>query len=367
MEEREQLIDEFYAAAFLPELWPQALEHITRLTGGYAAALFAFNDTSARWVGTATAQPIMQAYLEGGWQQHNTRATRAAALQYPGFVGDHDIFSLDEIEKEPIYVDFFRKFGLGWCVGTTIVAPSGDLLVLNIEREFDRGIMDTADVRSFNPLRPHLARSALMSARLRLERAQSATRTLEAVGLPAAVISADGRVLSVNSLLEGLGARVIARAHGRLGLADRAAGRLLDAAIARLDRTVEGTVASIPVPADESMGPPLIVHLVPVRREAHDLFARALGILVITPVIPGEASSTLLLQGLFDLSPAEAKVAKGIGSGETIETMAAGFGLSRETIRAQLKSVFAKTGTRRQAELAALLAGARPIGVQPTN
>jgi DNA-binding CsgD family transcriptional regulator len=41
--------------------------------------------------------------------------------------------------------------------------------------------------------------------------------------------------------------------------------------------------------------------------------------------------------------------------------MAASYGLSRETVRTQLKSVMAKTGTSRQAELALLLSGASGV------
>ena len=356
MVERERLVDEIYAAAWLPELWPQVLERVTRLADGYGAVLFAFKDAAARWVGTANAAPIMTAYLEGGWEQYNTRAPRAAALQYPGFVADLDLFSADEIEHEPIYVEFFRKLGLGWCAGTTIVSPSGDLLVLNIERQFERGPVESSLLRSLDPLRPHLARAALMSSRLNLERAQTAARTLEAIGLPAAIMGGDGRVLAVNSLFDDLGSRIIARAFGRVSVAHNGASKLLEEAVGRLASSVENTVCSIPLPADDT-GPPLILHLVPVRREAHDIFARALGILVATPLIFGSSPPEQALQGLFDLTPAEAKVARTIVSGGTIEGMARSQNISPGTIRSQLRSVFVKTGTMRQVELVALLAG----------
>jgi DNA-binding CsgD family transcriptional regulator len=75
-----------------------------------------------------------------------------------------------------------------------------------------------------------------------------------------------------------------------------------------------------------------------------------------------KAPSEDVLNGLFDLSPAEIKVAQGIVSGKTIDSVALDLKLSRETVRGQLKSVFAKTGTGRQAELVGLLAGARLPG-----
>jgi DNA-binding CsgD family transcriptional regulator len=64
-----------------------------------------------------------------------------------------------------------------------------------------------------------------------------------------------------------------------------------------------------------------------------------------------------VLQGLFDLTPVEARVARGIAERQTVAAMALAFGTSRATVRTQLRAVLAKTGLRRQAELANLLAG----------
>jgi DNA-binding CsgD family transcriptional regulator len=102
----------------------------------------------------------------------------------------------------------------------------------------------------------------------------------------------------------------------------------------------------------------MILHLVPVRGAAHDLFSGAEAILAVTPVIPRQVPTAEVIQGLFDLTPAEAKVARAIAELQTVERIADTFGLSRETVRTQLKSVLAKTGVGRQADLTALLAGA---------
>jgi len=64
-----------------------------------------------------------------------------------------------------------------------------------------------------------------------------------------------------------------------------------------------------------------------------------------------------VLCGLFDLTPAEARLAREVAVGASMETAAATLGLSIETVRTYLKRVMAKTGTRRQAELAVLLSG----------
>ena len=74
-----------------------------------------------------------------------------------------------------------------------------------------------------------------------------------------------------------------------------------------------------------------------------------------TPVSARELPSAGVIQGLFDLTAAETKVAQMIANGDTVEGIATNAKISQETVRSHLKSVFSKTGTSRQASLAILL------------
>jgi DNA-binding CsgD family transcriptional regulator len=65
-------------------------------------------------------------------------------------------------------------------------------------------------------------------------------------------------------------------------------------------------------------------------------------------------SATTLAQ-LFGLSPAESLLASELASGASLEEAAASLGVSRNTVRSQLQSVFQKTGTNRQVELVRVL------------
>ena len=115
---------------------------------------------------------------------------------------------------------------------------------------------------------------------------------------------------------------------------------------------------SIAVPADAD-GTALIIHLIPVRRSAHDIFGPAMAVLVVTPLGSSQTLSGDLLDGLFDLSPAEIRAAQGLLAGKSIDDIATDLGLSRETIRSQVKAVLSKTGTSRQADLIALLSNVK--------
>lgn len=67
------------------------------------------------------------------------------------------------------------------------------------------------------------------------------------------------------------------------------------------------------------------------------------------------------LRILFKLSHAEASVAVSLAQGESASLIAAVRGVSEHTVRSQIKSLFLKTGCRRQGQLVALVANLPPI------
>ena len=61
------------------------------------------------------------------------------------------------------------------------------------------------------------------------------------------------------------------------------------------------------------------------------------------------------LQMLYAMTPAEARLAKGLCRGLTMNELSERHGATTNTLRSQLKSVFQKTNTTRQAELVRLI------------
>lgn len=84
--------------------------------------------------------------------------------------------------------------------------------------------------------------------------------------------------------------------------------------------------------------------------------------MVTNEVVTGEAPSINLLRDLFDLTPAEARIAPTLASGQSLREAADSGGIKFSTGRSYLERVFEKTGTHRQSQLVALLQSAHLRG-----
>jgi DNA-binding CsgD family transcriptional regulator len=70
-----------------------------------------------------------------------------------------------------------------------------------------------------------------------------------------------------------------------------------------------------------------------------------------SPMEEARMPQMAFLKNRFGLTPAEARVVLRLVSGDSLRSAAKALGVQYETVRTHLKSVFQKTGTRRQAEL----------------
>jgi DNA-binding CsgD family transcriptional regulator len=78
-------------------------------------------------------------------------------------------------------------------------------------------------------------------------------------------------------------------------------------------------------------------------------------ILILVDAERSNGRSAHLFRQLFALTNAEVRLATRMGDGHSLDEIAGDLAIGVETARSQLRSVFAKTRTRRQAELVALL------------
>ena len=352
-----QLIDRIYECAFVPECWPGVLDELAKIADARGGVLFAAKSKiDLRWTASAVLSDDFNEYVVSGMLARCVRRTRWFAAVHSGFLVEHDIWTAEELNSISIYRDFLRPRGLGWAAGTAICLPTGDSIVLSIERDYERGPVKLAVVHRLNALRPHLVRSALMSARLHFERARATTEALGLIGLPALLIDGHAKIVAANHLIEELTEHLRLKAHDRVLLKDIRADQLLQEAVATLLAGTSASVRSFAV-RDVDGAAAFVAHVIPLRRTARDVFSRGEAVLVLTPVTLPQALPVELVQSLFDLTPAEARVARHLTTGQTVEQIATSGCVSIATVRSQVRGVMEKMGCRRQAEVVALLGG----------
>ena len=356
------LIDRIYESSVVPELWPVVLEELGQIAAGTGGSLFITKADRQYWTASLDNRETAETFVNGRWFSRGQVAARLFGSRHAGFLTDFDLFSPQELGLEPLWRDLLRPLGIGWSVGTSIPIPTGENAVLVVTRRTERGPVERNVVDKLDELRPHLARSAFLSARLGLERARVASETLGVVGLPALVLNGQGKVLAANRLIETMTGYVEWRARDRVSMSDRAADQLLRDAIATIDLTGGSSVRSFPV-RDMNADVMMVAHVVPIRLSARDIFVRCSAVLILTPVALPQAPPVELVQSLFDLTPAEARVARGLAAGKTVDDIAADGGTSATTIRTQVRGVMEKTGCNRQVDIVALLTAisARPL------
>jgi DNA-binding CsgD family transcriptional regulator len=202
----------------------------------------------------------------------------------------------------------------------------------------------------------------VLSARVGLERARAAVQALQTIALPAAILRQDGTATAVNALFEACAPRIALGAGDRLVFVNDSAQAIFLQALAALETQSSALTGRSIAVAGDSLQTPIVAHLLPLRRTACDIFSGATALLYVTPIAQKQAPPPDLLEALFDLTPAEAGVASLLVEGKSVDEIAGARGVMGNTIRMQLKSIFAKTGTHRQAELVKLLAIPSKVG-----
>jgi DNA-binding CsgD family transcriptional regulator len=347
-------IDDIYEAAIVPEKWFAVLDRLAEVADAEGALLFAAAPGAPRWIASKAISGLVEEWTTSKWYLDNPRGQRLVPIEEPRFLTDLDAFTPEEMDASDYYTELLRPRGLGWCVGTSIRSPAGDTLVFSIEKAHSKGPVPRAIAEQLDGLRPHLARASLLAGRLGLDRARSTVATLEAIGLPAAALTSNGRVVSANAGFLAAEPRIRIGAGNMIQFASATAQALLMETISHSANSLGWVGKSIPVRVT-GLEPSFVAHVVPLRGGGLDVFTGALSIVFVTSIVPSSSPAPSLLQVLFDLTPAEARTARQITEGKSIEQISFATGISPNTIRTHLKSVFQKTGVERQAELVSLL------------
>jgi hypothetical protein len=216
--------------------WSQALAEVTAAGGGWAGQLLAVTRTGEVLYDLGHRLPLdalADFERRGGVDQ--TINPRAAVLGRRHFqvVGDDDLISAEARARNPFYAEVYAPADAPYVCMSRLPGPDETSIVVASLRAPSAGPLPAADQLRFGMLLPHIAAAIRLQARLDGQGRSIAIGALEAVGLPAFLLSANGRVVGATSSAEALAREAgIVRVRRRtIRAVDRASDARLQAAI----------------------------------------------------------------------------------------------------------------------------------------
>ncbi len=359
----DQIIGQIYDAG-AGQGWDAALRSIRDATGS-AGSCFFFQDRSRPVTLTETTHH--SGYPEQSVADYaryyatlDVRLPAARALQPGELYLDDRTMAFDEVRASAIYNEFYKPADLAQCMGLVLFADRGRSGYFTLHRSVGAGAFRATEVALLERLTPHLIRA--MQIQRQVEQAQVLAGGLELAldHFPTAVmlVAANARLVHANPAADAL----LCRAGSPFRLAGGRVVTVLAGEAARFQRFVA-------LASDPHLDPAPIFSLrgrgcdavsvmgAPLRRlDRIGLGSARLTVLFVAEArTPGPIEAERLV-AQFGLSPAEAMVAASVGSGLATEEIAAARGVSRETVRAQIKSVLHKMDLRDRSQLAIAVA-----------
>ena len=346
------LVGIIYEAGAFPDRWPDTLHKLGTSLGAMGGNLIRSTASRLEMQSSPGVAALTEAFAREGWNEHNTRVSRLLGRAgYAGFLTDSDLHSEEELATLPMYTDFLNPRGGAAGAATIVQGARDDVLILALEA-FEGHAASREAVPILDRLRPHMARAAVLSSEIQSARLGSMVEAFNAIGTAIGLLDRNGKLLAASQQFDGYIGDLLIDGRARLRMADELTDRRFVVAMAGVEQHKTGV--SIAMRNKDKIGV-AVLHLVPARHDARELFSHVSVFAVIAnpgnDLLPGAD----IISALFDLTPAEARVARGIAQGLSPAEMASQLGLSPETIRTQLKRVFAKTSTKRQSDLSRLI------------
>jgi DNA-binding CsgD family transcriptional regulator/PAS domain-containing protein len=361
-----RLLATLYAAPARPEMWNVFLKELGLLTGVNKAALISHDFTGKdhrilATLGDSVKDTENVRLYENFYSQVDEWSSRFPKGEDGRVVLGEQIWPQEAMLRSTFYNEFLKKVDISRMACVAINGPPGVFEALSIYRELREDEFDCEQLATLQQLVPHL-QTTLYTRRKLLElesRVLDMETALDALSTALVMVDASAKVLFANrnarailACRDGLlsdGGRLIAQ-H----CTDRTT---LRAALATATNIGTGKAAPKPQAAliSRATQRPLQIVAVPCRPGLLATPKKAAAIVLITDPDQKPPTQPELLRTLFRLTQAEIKLAVALRNGTSLSEAANLNCIGRETVRSQLKSIFVKTGTRRQSELIGLL------------
>lgn len=353
----EQWSDRFLEAALDPRLWHDALADMAVATGSSHGQLIGFGPGSAsfNWVSDMDAgQLARSAIIDADTPEQNYRVVADSLPGAPVVVHEAHYDSVRQARGTSDYLDMCADLDIMHGCQTRLIANDNIMIGLALLRSEKDGRTSDAERASFAAIAPHARTAARMQRAIEQQGFALLAGTFEAMDRACWLVDATGIVRGLTPRAEALYDTT------RLRLAD---GRLASSRAdetRRIQQAVQGALerpgmASGPIPlADDAGGVAIILEVFPLPARAWDMNFAPRAMLIARVAAPG-SRHVRALTSAFRLTPAEADIAVRLAAGETRPQIAAARGVSPETLKVQIRSIYDKTGCNRESQLVRLL------------
>ncbi|MGH6800941.1 MAG: helix-turn-helix transcriptional regulator, partial [Methylocella sp.] len=362
------LIDCIYAAALDADLWPTALAKLADATGTLQAIIATMDKRTETFASISRrAYPDLEASYKDYWAFRNPLWDNATALPAG------EVFSLDalmprqDFVKTPVFNEWWKTadYGLEMLGANLLVEDRVSSLICVVNARGDDPPA-SEQARVFEAALRHIARAVRIHRQLwTLDLMHStAPERLESLRQGAILVDAAAKVLFANAPARAVLEKGDGLVLRGVCLASTDGADTLQRLIASCARGVGPLRGPLGGELDVRRGPNrlcLHVTVTPLRSKDPAIGIPWLGLqapVAIVTVVDHETGRRQLAQNLhsrFGLTGAETGLAAEILKGDGRAAAARRRGISVATARAQLSSIFEKTGTHRQAELVHLL------------
>lgn len=374
-----------YDAALDPSLWTRALGQVADALDARIATLL-LRDNARGTVHLLHNQPAGFDAAERAYREHYGRLypiMPVISLAAPGTVlANYMVTPRRELERTEFFQDWVRPSDVAESVCAAVDRSAGGerSAVFSVLRRNGSAAFEGDDLAAVGQLLPDLKRAIHIQQRLALAEAGAgplggaALEALYHVAQAAMIVDREARVRWVNRAGEALLRQDDARVAGicrdrRTGTLRCASPSDTAALVALAHRAVsERTAGEVRLARQPPRSPVVAVAFqapagLGTFRDAWlaplDPGGRALIMLVDPDRAPSDDEQTALRERLrrgYGLTRAEAAVAMLLADGHGLASVAERYGASLPTVRTHAARVFEKTGVRRQAELARIVA-----------
>ena len=363
LEDFGRLLNAVYDAPLDNGRWPILSRQIADTFGTHSCALQVRTNGNTVVLGcTENFTPSLVQDYQNHYHRTDDRATGAIAWGLNrAYVGteliDNDLLTRTE------HFDFLRKADIFFMVGGGVAVSTHEIGLIGVQASRNAAEFNDNDRRKMALLLPHLQRALQLRSAFRRHSIERDMAQVAMDRLAIAVILADAtaKVLFANRAAESIFQQDgLAVSNGRLSTDAPATTRTL---LRYIGQSCSKEYLALRSPLacafalPRARHAPLSVMVAPLTTGDLITVSDRPMVMVLardTQQAAG-ASTPEVLQALFGLTRAEARLASELVEGRGLEEIASGKGVSLNTIRSQAKSLLRKTGTQRQAELVALV------------